>query len=78
MNEQVESGLSFGSRLRFLTIPKSIFHYALNVIEVIEKDPTELKFLKNRQLNSAGSIVLEQFELLLKYMRQRKPMRFKE
>ncbi|WP_203363041.1 site-specific integrase [Bacillus sp. REN10] len=73
---------SYGSRLRYLSILKSIFHYATNDLEILEKDPS-IKLRVPRKDKAREEDIIKYYSLdelnqLLDYMKDYKPMRFKE
>jgi integrase len=73
---------SYGSRLKYLSVLKSIFHYALHEMEILDKDPTnKLKIsVKDKiQINKTIKYYhLSELNQLLDFMETYQHQRFKE
>ncbi|SDM15747.1 tyrosine-type recombinase/integrase [Sediminibacillus halophilus] len=74
---------SYGARLKYLSVLKSIFHYAVYDLEILEKDPTlKLKIPvkdKTVQINKEIKYYnLQELNQLLDFMENYKHQRFKE
>jgi integrase len=73
---------SYGSRLKYLSVIKSIFHYAVHEMEILDKDPTnKLKIpVKDKiQVNKDVKYYqLEELNQLLDFMETYQHQRFKE
>jgi integrase len=73
---------SFGTRLKYLSVLKSIFHYAVHELEVLEKNPADrLKIpvqdsVANKKETKYYS--LSELNKLLEYMKEYKHQRFNE
>lgn len=82
INEEEKEKYSIGSRLKYLSVIKSIFHYAVHELEVLEKNPTDrLKApVKDSVANKKETkyYSLEELGKLLDYMKTYKHQRFKE
>ncbi|OZU88678.1 recombinase XerC [Virgibacillus indicus] len=78
-----EASYSFGSRLKYLSVLKSIFHYAVHEMEILDKDPSsKLEVpvkdkidIKNKKIKFYE---LDKVHKLLDYMETYKHQRFKE
>ncbi|USK54401.1 site-specific integrase [Cytobacillus solani] len=82
-NSKGDEKYSYGARLKYLSVLKSIFHYAVHEIEVLEKNPAdrlkvpvqdsvEIKKEKVKYYN------LKELTRLLNFMKSYKHQRFKE
>ncbi|WP_076759585.1 tyrosine-type recombinase/integrase [Edaphobacillus lindanitolerans] len=77
-------GYSYGSRIKYLSYLKSIFHYALHEMEVIEKDPSDrLKVPEQDKVEAEMDsevkyYSLEEYNQLLDYLRTYRHARFPE
>jgi len=73
---------SYGSRIKYLSVLKSIFHYAVHDLEVLEKNPTDrLKAPIQDSVTINNDIKyysLEELNTLLDYMKLYKHQRFEE
>ena len=83
LNENGKEKYSFGSRLKYLSVMKSVLHYAVHELEVLEKNPADrLKVpvkdsvaLKKEKVKYFSLIELNQ---LLDFMKTYKHQRFPE
>lgn len=83
LNEKGKEKYSFGSRLKYLSVMKSVLHYAVHELEVLEKNPADkLKVpvkdsvaLKKEKVKYFSLIELNQ---LLDFMKTYKHQRFPE
>ena len=82
IDEEEKEKYSIGSRMKYLSVIKSIFHYAVHELEVLEKNPTDrLKVpVKDSVANKKDTkyYSLEELEKLLDYMKTYKHQRFKD
>lgn len=73
---------SYGSRLKYLSVLKSIFHYAVHELEVLEKNPTDkLKIPVKDSVELKKDVKylsLKELKKLLDYMKIYKHQRFPE
>lgn len=80
MNEKGQSEYSYGSLIKYLSIMKSILHYAVHEMEVLEKNPADrLRVsVKDDVINSTKVKYYSLLELntLLDYMKSYKHQRF--
>lgn len=71
---------SYGSRLKYLSVLKSIFHYAVHELDVLEKNPADRLRVPVQDSVAVNSDVkyysLKELNQLLDYMRQYKHQRF--
>jgi integrase len=78
--KQLNEGLSYGSRLRFLSILKGILFYAVHELEILEKSPADkLKVpVKDKTLinKEVKYYTLEELNKLLDFMENYKHQRF--
>ena len=74
--------LSHGSKCKYLSILKSIFHYAVYDLEVLEKNPCDKLSMPVQDSIEADEEVkyytLNELEKLLKYMKSKKTQRYGE
>ncbi|MEH7250303.1 site-specific integrase [Neobacillus niacini] len=82
LDENGNEKYSFGSRLKYLSVLKSIFHYSVHELEVLEKNPAD-KLRVPVQDNVALKKDVKYFSLkelnrLLKFMNSYKHQRFPE
>lgn len=83
LDEDGNEKYSFGSRLKYLSVLKSIFHYAVHELEVLEKNPADrLKVPVQDSVATKKEKVkyfsLEELNQLLDYMKSYKHQRFPE
>ncbi|WYQ41282.1 site-specific integrase [Bacillus sp. FSL W7-1321] len=85
-NQEKEDGTpkySYGSMLRYLSIIKQVFHYAVNDREVLEKDPSlrlrvPVKRNKETQKKATKYLSLDEQNRLLDFMETYRHQRFPE
>ncbi|MCC2248817.1 site-specific integrase [Virgibacillus sp. AGTR] len=77
-----EDVYSFGSRLKYLSVLKSIFHYVVHEMEILDKDPTsKMKIPVKDKIAIKKKIKyyrLEELNQLLDFMETYRHQRFKE
>ncbi len=73
---------SFGSRLKYLSILKGIFHYAVHELEILDKDPTQKLKVPVKDTVALNKEIkyysLNELNQLLSFMENYKHQRFKE
>lgn len=72
---------SIGSRTKYLSVLKSIFHYAVHELEILEKNPTDklkVPVKDNSVKEEVKYYSLEELNKLLDYMKEFKHQRFEE
>lgn len=73
---------SYGSKAKYLSVLKSIFHYATYDLEVLEKNPCDKLSMPSEDSIAAESEVkyytLEELEKLLKFMKSKKTQRYED
>jgi integrase len=81
-NDNDSEMYSYGSRLKYLSVIKSIFHYAVHEMEILDKDPTnKLKIPVKDKIQVNKNIKyfrLEELNRLLDFMETYQHQRFKE
>ncbi|MDN4609167.1 tyrosine-type recombinase/integrase [Sporosarcina highlanderae] len=79
-NEDGSDKYSYGSRVKYLSVMKSIFHYAVHELEVLEKNPTDRLTVPIQDSVAAHEKVkyysLEELNKLLSFMKSYKHQRF--
>lgn len=79
-DEKGNPKFSFGSRLKYLSVLKSIFHYAVHELEVLEKNPADRLKVPIQDVVSIKKETkyysLEELNKLLDYMKSYKHQRF--
>lgn len=80
INRYVEDDYSFGSCLKYLSVMKSIFHFAVHELEVLEKSPADRLRVPVKDSTEKKEKVkyysLEELNKLLDFMRGYKHQRF--
>lgn len=75
-----EDKYSVGSRLKYLSVLKSIFHYAVHELEVLEKNPAERLNVPIKDKTSIRKKIkyynLNELNILLDFMQNYKHRRF--
>ncbi|MCY9511355.1 site-specific integrase [Paenibacillus larvae] len=81
-DEQGREKYSFGSRLKYLSVLKSIFHYAVHELEVLEKNPSDRLRVPVQDIvgikKETKYYKLDDLNTLLDYMKTYKHQRFEE
>ncbi|TYS50121.1 tyrosine-type recombinase/integrase [Bacillus infantis] len=82
LNEKDTQKYSYGARLKYLSMLKSIFHYAVHELEVLEKNPADKLKIPVQDTLSIKSEVkylqLEELNQLLDFMKGYKQQKFPE
>jgi integrase len=82
LDEDSQEKYSFGSRLKYLSVLKSIFHYAVHELEVLEKNPADKLQVPVQDSVALNKDVkyfsLEELNQLLDFMKSYKHQRFPE
>ncbi|WP_034763675.1 tyrosine-type recombinase/integrase [Rossellomorea vietnamensis] len=81
-NKNGDDKYVYGSRLKYLSVLKGIFHYATHDLEILDKDPTQkLKVPIKDKINIKNDIKyysLNDLNMLITFMENYKHQRFKE
>lgn len=81
-DDEGNESYALGSRIKHLSILKSIFHYAVNEMEILEKNPADKLRVPVKDSSAIKEEVkyysLEELNQLLDYMKDFKHQRFKE
>lgn len=82
-NKKGESAYSFGARLKYLSVMKSLLHYAVHELEVLEKNPADrlkVPVKDNVELNkdNVKYYSLNELKQILDYMKAYKHQRYKD
>jgi integrase len=82
MDDDGNERYSYGSRLKYLSVLKSIFHYAVHELEVLEKNPTDkLKVPVQDKVGIKKDVKyysLDELNTLLDYMKSYKHQRYRD
>lgn len=82
-NKEGESAYSFGARQKYLSVMKSLLHYAVHELEVLEKNPADklkVPVKDNVELNKddVKYYSLNELKQILDYMKTYKHQRYKD
>lgn len=82
-NTNGENAYSYGARLKYLSVMKSLLHYAVNELEVLEKNPSDrlkVPVKDNVELNKdeVKYYSLDELKQILNYMKTYKHQRYKD
>lgn len=81
MDDYMDKDYSFGSRLKYLSVLKSIFHYALHELEILEKNPSDklrVPLQDKTEKNKIKYYSMEELNELLTFMEHYKHQRFSD
>lgn len=82
VNKKGDKKYSYGARIKYLSVIKSIFHYAMHELEVLEKNPAErLRVPVQDSVALKKSVKyysLNELKILLNFMKNFKHQRFPE
>ncbi len=82
IGEDEKESYSYGSRIKYLSVLKSIFHYAVHELEVLEKNPADKLNVPVKDSVAIKKDLkyynLEELNTLLDYMKSYKHQRFEE
>lgn len=82
-NKKGENAYSFGARLKYLSVMKSLLHYAVHELEVLEKNPSDrlkVPVKDNVELNKdqVKYYSLDELKQILDFMKNYKHQRYKD
>lgn len=82
-NKKGESAYSFGARLKYLSVMKSLLHYAVHELEVLEKNPSDrlkvpVKDSVELNKDEVKYYSLAELKQILDYMKMYKHQRYKD